>query len=321
MISVQNRAGMKWIRIPEAWRSALFWRETATAYAYLLPSMIILGVFVFYPFFSAFRLSLYRWSSLTPPGDWIGLQHYRYLFGNRMFINSVWTTFYYVGVSVPLTLILALAIATILDKALRFLSFFRVSYFLPYISPVVALVMVWRWMFNTDFGLINHFIRVLNTLPFVQISVPNWFREPSLAVPMLIAYSVWKYVGYQAIILLAGMQGIDKMYYDAARIDGASAFQTWRKVTVPLLSPQIFFVLVISIIGSFKIFTEVDVLFGGGGGPLGSARTIVYYIVEQGLRGTYRMGRAAAASVILFGIIFVLTVFQMVITQRRVHYQ
>jgi multiple sugar transport system permease protein len=311
----------RWMRIPEPWRTTWFWKDTATAYAYLLPSMIILGVFVFYPFFSAFRLSLYRWSSLNPPGAWVGFQHYRYLFGNRMFLSSLWTTLYYVGVSVPLTLVLALGVASILDKALRFLSFFRVSYFLPYISPVVALVMVWRWMFNTDFGLINHFIRTLNALPFVQIPVPNWFREPAVAVPMLIAYSVWKYVGYQTIILLAGMQGIDKMYYDAARIDGASGFQTWRKVTLPLLSPQIFFVFVISIIGSFKIFTEVDVLFGGGGGPLGSARTIVYYIVEQGLRGTYRMGRAAAASVILFGIIFVFTVFQMLVTQRRVHYQ
>ncbi|HDS28885.1 MAG TPA: sugar ABC transporter permease, partial [Candidatus Acetothermia bacterium] len=137
-----NRAERKWIRIPDAWRSGLFWRETAAAYAYLLPSMVILGVFVFYPFFSAFRLSLFRWSSLNPPGNWVGLQHYRYLFGNRAFIKSLWTTFYYVGVSVPLTLILALVIASILDKALRFLSFFRVSYFLPYISPVVALVMV-----------------------------------------------------------------------------------------------------------------------------------------------------------------------------------
>ena len=309
------------IKIPYQWRDAMFWKDTGIAYLYLLPSIIILSVFVFYPFFSAFRLSLYKWSSLNPPGEWYGFRHYTYLFGNRMFLKSLWTTFYYVGVTVPLTLVLGLTIASILDKALRFLSFYRVAYFLPYISPVVALVMVWRWMFNTDFGLINYFIKVLDALPFIHISPVNWFREPSVAVPMLIAYSVWKFVGYQAIILLAGLQGIDKMYYDAARIDGASMFQTWRKVTLPLLSPQIFFVFVMSLIGSFKIFTEVDILFGGGGGPLGSARTIVYYIVEQGLRGTYRMGRAAAASVLLFGIIFAFTIFQMLVTQKRVHYQ
>jgi multiple sugar transport system permease protein len=287
----------------------------------LLPSLIILGVFVFYPFFSAFRLSLFKWSQLHPPGTFVGFQHYTYLFGNKTFLQSLWNTFYYVGVSVPLTLLLALAIASILDKALRFVGFFRISFFLPYISPVVALVMVWRWMYNTDYGLINYFIQLLDKIPFIHVHPVNWFREPSVAIPMLIAYSVWKFVGYQAVILLAGLQGIDRMYYDAAKIDGASGFQTWRRVTLPLLSPQIFFVFVISLIGSFKIFTEVDVLFGGGGGPLGSARTIVYYIVEQGLRGTYRMGRAAAASVILFGIIFAFTIFQMLVTQKRVHYQ
>jgi multiple sugar transport system permease protein len=290
------------------------------AYLYLLPSLLVLGVFVFYPFFSAFRLSLYKWSQLNPPGTFLGFDHYTYLFANKAFLRSLWNTFYYVAVSVPLTLLIALAIASILDKALRFLSFYRVSYFLPYISPVVALVMVWRWMYNADYGLINYFIGILDKIPFIEVSPVNWFREPAVAIPMLIAYSVWKFVGYQAVILLAGLQGIDRMYYDAAKIDGASGLQVWRKVTLPLLSPQIFFVFVISLIGSFKIFTEVDVLFGGPG-PLGSARTVVYYIVEQGLRGTYRMGRAAAASVILFGIIFALTVFQMLVTQRRVHYQ
>jgi multiple sugar transport system permease protein len=309
------------LALPADWRNRSFWKDTGTAYLYILPSILVLSVFVFYPFFSAFRLSLYKWSSLRPPGDFVGFQHYVYLFGNRIFLRSLWNTFYYVAVSVPLTLLIALFIASVLDKALRFLSFYRVSYFLPYISPVVALVMVWRWMYNTDYGLINYFIELLDKIPFININPVNWFREPAVAIPMLIAYSVWKFVGYQAVILLAGLQGIDKMYYDAAKIDGASGLQVWRKVTLPLLSPQIFFVFVISLIGSFKIFTEVDVLFGGGGGPLGSARTVVYYIVEQGLRGTYRMGRAAAASVILFGIIFALTIFQMLVTQRRVHYQ
>lgn len=309
----------KW-RMPAEWRNLTYWKDTGVAYLYLLPSMLILAVFVFYPFFEAFRLSLFKWNSLNPPGTFYGLGHYRYLLGNKLFLESLWHTVYYVIVSVPLTLLIALAIASILDKALRFLSFFRVSYFLPYISPVVALVMVWRWMFNTNYGLINYFLSLLDKLPFISIDPVNWFREPALAIPMVIAYSVWKFVGYQAIILLAGLQGIDRMYYDAAKIDGATGFQMWRRITLPLLSPQIFFVFVISLIGSFKIYTEVLILFSGPG-PLGSARTIVMYIVEQGLQGTYRMGRAAAASVILFGIIFALTIFQMTVTQKRVHYQ
>ena len=123
------------IRIPYRWYDIRFWKDTGTAYLYLLPSLAILSVFVFYPFFSAFRLSLYKWSSLNPPGTWYGFQHYTYLFGNKTFLKSLWTTFYYVGVSVPLTLLLGLAIASILDKALRFMSFYRVAYFLPYIAP------------------------------------------------------------------------------------------------------------------------------------------------------------------------------------------
>ena len=301
-------------------RLPMFWQDTLTAYLYILPSMLVLAVFVFYPFFSSFVLSLFKWSSLNPPGTFVGMDHYAYLVQNKQFLESLWHTVYYVIVSVPLTLLIALAIASILDKALRFLSFYRVAYFLPYISPVVALVMVWRWMFNTNYGLINYFISLIDKLPFISIDPVNWFREPAMAIPMLIAYSVWKFVGYQAIILLAGLQGIDKMYYDAAKIDGATGLQMWRKVTLPLLSPQIFFVFVMSLIGSFKVYTEVAILFGGPG-PLGSARTIVMYIVEQGFVGVYRLGRAAAASVILFAIIFALTVFQMIVTQKRVHYQ
>jgi len=140
-------------------------------------------------------------------------------------------------------------------------------------------------------------------------------------MPAVIIMSIWRYVGYEAIILLAGLQSIDKMYYEAARVDGASGFQVWRKVTVPLLTPQIFFVFIISLIGSFKVFTEIYVLFGGTAGPLRSAETLVYYIMRQGFFGTNHLGRAAAASVVLFGIIFVFTLFQLMITQKRVHYQ
>jgi len=308
------------LRIPDEWRTSGFWKETGTAYLYLLPALVVLAVFVFYPFFSAFRLSLFRWNMLKPPGAFVGLRNYSFLLNDRRFIASMWHTVYYVIVSVPLTLLFALTIASILDKALRFLSFYRVSYFLPYISPVVALVMVWRWMFNTNYGLINYFISLIDKIPFISIDPVNWFREPSMAIPMLIAYSVWKFVGYQAIILLAGLQGIDRMYYDAAKIDGASGFQLWRRVTLPLLSPQIFFVFVISLIGSFKVYTEVAILFSGPG-PLRSAETIVMYIVNKGWTEANRLGLAAAASVILFGIIFALTIFQMTFTQKKVHYQ
>jgi len=308
-----------WIR--DEWRNPAYWRESGAAYLYLLPALVILGIFVFYPFFSAFRLSLYRWDLLRPPGAYVGLGNYEYIFGHKYFWRALWHTFYYVGINVPVTLFLAILVASLLNKALRFLSFARTSYFLAYVSPLVAVTMVWRWMYNTDYGLLNYFISLLNRLPFIHINLVDWLRDPAFSIPAIIIMSVWRYVGYQAIILLAGMQNIEQQYYDAAKVDGASGFQVWRKITIPLLTPQLFFVFIISLIGSFKVFTEIHVLFGGTSGPLKSAETLVYYILRIGRLETQHLGRAAAASVVLFGIIFAFTVFQLIVTQRRVHYQ
>jgi len=308
-----DRKTIRPLRLP---RDRAFWRETLEAYWYLIPAFLVLGTFVFYPFFSAFKLSLFKWSSLNPPGDFIGFENYRYIFHDRFFWKDLGHTFYYVGITVPVTLTLAILVATLLNKGLRLLSFARTSFFLSYISPIVAMVMVWRWMYNVDYGLINYF------LSLVGIDAVSWLNDPRYALPAVIILSVWHYVGYQAIILLAGMQSIEQQYYDAAKVDGASGFQTWWKVTVPLLSPQIFFVFIISLIGSFKVFTEVYVLFNGPG-PLRSAETIVYYIIRSAGRidnvGNHT-GRAAAASVVLFGIIFLFTIIQLTVTQKRVHY-
>jgi len=301
--------------LPEDWGQPSFWKETWQAYLYLLPAFVILGTFVFYPFFSAFRLSLYKWSVVHPPGTYIGWGNYQYIFHDKYFWRALWHTFYYVGINVPVTLFLALLVANLLNKKLRFLTFARTSYFLAYITPLVAVSMVWRWMYNWQYGLINYFLGLFG------INLINWLGDKRFALPALIIVSIWRFVGYEAIILLAGLQNIDKMYYEAARIDGASGFQVWWKVTVPLLTPQLFFVFVISLIGSFKVFTEIFILFNGSSGPLKSAETLVYYIMRQGPLGAYRMGRAAAASVVLFFIIFVFTLFQMQITQKRVHYQ
>jgi len=310
----QGQKPVRSLRLP---RDRVFWRESMAAYWYLFPAFLILGAFVFYPFFSAFRLSLFKWSSLNPPGAFIGLDNYRYIFADRYFWKAMGHTFYYVGITVPVTLFLAILIATLLNKGLKLLSFARTSFFLSYISPIVAMVMVWRWMYNTDYGLINYFLSLFH------VDAVAWLNDPRWTLPAVIILSIWHYVGYQAIILLAGMQGIEQQYYDAAKVDGASGFQTWWQVTVPLLSPQIFFVFVMSLIGSFKVFTEVNVLFNGPG-PLRSAETLVYYIIRSAGRidnATNHTGRAAAASVVLFGIIFIFTIVQLTLTQKRVHYE
>ncbi len=309
---------------PLAWyrKDPALWRETGTAYLYLLPALVILGVFVFYPFFSAFILSLFKWNTL-PPRPYVGFANYTYIFHDKYFWRAMWHTFYYVIITVPVTLFLAILVATLLNKGLRFLSFARTSFFLSYISPIVAIAMVWRWMYNADYGLLNYFLSLLDKLPFVHLHAIAWLNDPKYALNAVIILSVWHFVGYQAIILLAGMQNIEQQYYDAAKVDGASGFRAWWHVTIPLLTPQLFFVFIISLIGSFKVFTEINVLHSGSG-PLRSAETIVYYILKVAGRvdgGTEHVGRAAAASVVLFGVIFALTVFQMTVTQRKVHYQ
>ncbi len=314
-MNVNRLVGRFRSRIPSDWKSRSFWRETGWAYAYLAPALVILSVFVFYPFFSAFRISLFKWSFVHPPGEFIGLGHYSYIFSDKYFIRAFWRTLYYVGVNVPVTLFLALLVASLLNAKLRLRSFARTSFYLGYITPVVAVVMVWQWLYNWQYGLLNYI------LGWFGVDMIHWLGDKRFALPAVIIMSVWRFVGYEAIILLAGLQSIDKQYYEAAWIDGASGFQVWRKITIPLLTPQIFFVLVISLIGSFKVFTEIFVLFSGGSGPLRSAETLVPYIMRQGFFSTPHLGRAAAASVVLFAIIFLVTLVQLKITQKKVHYQ
>jgi multiple sugar transport system permease protein len=300
--------------IPYEWKNPAFWKDTAWAYIYILPAIIILSAFTFYPFFSAFRLSLYKVSFTSFPGEFVGFDQFRYIFNDRYFWRALSNTVVIVGTSVPITLMLALAVASLLNKSLRFRTFARTSFFLSYITPMVAVIMVWRLMYNEQYGLINYVLSLFGTSPI------SWLNRPEWALPSVVILNVWRFVGYQAIILLAGMQGIDQMYYEAARIDGATGSQVWRKITVPLLTPQIFFLLIISLIGSFKVFTEVFVLFNGPG-PLKSAETLVYYIMRQGFFQTPHYGRAAAASIVLFGIIFLVTLIQMQVAKRKVHYQ
>jgi multiple sugar transport system permease protein len=315
------------VRVPEDWWRKAFWRETAEAYLYLLPALVVLGVFTFYPFFNAFYLSLHDVYTVKRVGDTVipfykvyaGLANYRILFGDRYFLKAIYQTSLYVGLSVPITLVLALALASFLNQGLRLRAFYRLSYFLPYVTPVAAIGLVWNWIFDWRKGLLNYF------LGYVGLTPINWLNNPRYTLWALVIMNVWRFVGYQAVILLAGMQGIDRMYYDAAKVDGASGWRVWRHVTLPLLTPQIFFVFIMALIGSFKIYEEVVFLFSGTSGPLRSAETIVYYIVtrmfQSGPRGASGFGPASAASVVLFGIIFVLTLFQLLVTQRRVHYE
>ncbi|MFN3346340.1 MAG: carbohydrate ABC transporter permease [Candidatus Bipolaricaulaceae bacterium] len=381
-------------------KSKRFWRETLEAYLFLLPTLVVLGVFTFYPFVNAFVYSVYDIRTRTVPGpvihvqtedidswtallargripeplsailarqgasteslwmrlrqstrwvikdenskleyivvkegdtlkvyqgktqwalDYVGLGNFQEAFHDADFKKALVNTVKYVSISVPVTLGLAILIATLLNQAVFGRSVFRLFNFLPYITPVVAITMVWQWIYDRDFGLLNYMLSSIAGLFGAKFSLQDWLNNAQLALPALIIMNVWRFVGYQSLILLAGMQGIDREYYEAARVDGASGFQAWRRITLPLLTPQIFFVFIISMIGAFRIFEEVLILFMGPG-PQKSALTIVYYVFTKAFdSGHY--GLASAASVILFAIIFALSLFQLTVVQRRVHYE
>jgi multiple sugar transport system permease protein len=243
----------------------------------------------------------------------VGIENYVNLLNHPRFLRSLRNVSLYALFSVPLSIFLAIGLAILLNQKLRGRALFRLAFFLPFVTPAVADALIWRWLLDYRFGLINYFLRYLGVDPVA------WLTTPALAIPLLVILNSWQTVGFQGLILLAGLQGINSQYYEAAKIDGANAWQQFRRITMPLLTPQIFFLAIISAISAFELFTQVFVLWVGSPGPVASALTPVFYIFETAFR-RHRMGLASAAAYILFAVIFVLTLIQFKVSQKRVHY-
>lgn len=286
-------------------------RQWLEVLPFLLPTLVGLALFSAGPVIAAFGLSFTSWDIVSPP-QWIGLENYRQLIERELFWRVMRNTLYYTFASVPLALVLALLLALAMNQKLRGTTFYRTVYFLPVISSTVAIALVWAWLYNPEFGLLNYFLRLIG------IKGPGWLGDPNWAMPAIILASVWKGLGYYMVIFLAGLQGIPEEYYEAAKIDGASAWQRFRYVTLPLISPTTFFVLVILVIGSFQVFEITFVMTQGG--PAYATLTIAYYIFQNAFEW-YRMGLAAALAYVLFAMILVITVIQWKVQGRWVHYQ
>jgi len=232
----------------------------------------------------------------------------------NLFIKAVYNTAYYVLLSVPITIALALVIALLLNSNIKFRAFFRTAYFIPFVTSAVAISLVWRWIFDDAYGLLNYM------LSFLNVERIAWLKDERWTIPTIAIVSIWKTVGYDAIILLAGLQNIDKSYYEAAEVDGATAWQKFLHITWPLLTPTTFFLLIVSLISSFKVFTEVYVLYSGLPGPYNnSGMTMVYYVFDR-FYVQQRMGIACAAAYILFGIILIFTAVQFLVGKKTVEY-
>jgi len=287
-------------------------RENLEAYAFLLPAIVVLGVFHLFPIVFAFFISLLKWNMIDPVRPYVGLANYVQALQDDKFRTALGNTTYYAFVSVGLAIPLALFFAVLLNRKLRGMSWYRTAFFIPHVTSLAAAAMVWHWLYNPDqFGLLNYL------LDKVGIPPQRWLLDPLQAMPAIIAVSIWSSLGRDIVIFLAGLQSISQDYYEAAQIDGANNWQLFRHVTWPLLSPTTYFILIISMIGAFKIFALP--LFLTGGGPISKTLTIVYSIYQQGFQ-YFRMGYASAQAYTLFAIIFLITMLQRRVLAHRVHY-
>jgi len=281
-------------------------RKYHAPYLFIFPSLAILFVFLFLPVLVSFIMSLTNWD-IYGLANWknisfVGLGNYQTLLSDRIFWKSLFNTFYFVVVGVPFAIFLALLMAIILNEEfVRFKSFFRASYFAPVVTTLVAVAVVWRWLYNPDYGLINWVLQEVGLPP------QNWLGDTRLAMPCLIIMAAWKNFGYNMVIFLAGLQAIPDSLYDAAKVDGATYWQRFLYITLPGLKPTTLFVTVTTMIGFFQFFAEPYVMTKGG--PLNSTISVVLHMYNQGFK-FFRMGYASAIGYILFGIIVAFTILQ-----------
>lgn len=285
--------------------------EGLAAGLFLLPNLIGFLIFTAIPVGAAFVLAFYDYDLLLG-ASWAGLENFREMFTtDEVFRAALFNTVYFTAVSVPLSVVLGLATAMLVNQALRGIVIFRSIFLLPYVTVTVALSLVWKWIYLPDIGLINSALGVFG------IDGPPWLTSGTWAMPALILMSVWKGFGYNMVIFLAGLQGIPDHLYDAAKVDGATAWRRFLNVTLPLLSPTTFFVVVISVISSFQVFDQALIMTNGGPGT--ATTTLVLYIYQKGFQ-SFDMGYAAAVALVLFAAIFVFTVIQFMFQRRWVTY-
>jgi multiple sugar transport system permease protein len=287
-----------------------FRRGRWLGYIYGGPVILAFLLFNLYPMALGLYLSFTSWDILRPP-TFIGLRNWVDLLSDELLLRALLQTLYYAVASVAGATVLSLALALLLNQRLKTIGFYRTFFFLPAVTSLVAIAMVWRWIYNTEFGVLNAFLGSLGINPV------NWLGDPVLAMPAVILMSIWRSAGFNTVLFLAGLQGVPQEYYEAAEIDGASRWDRFRHVTLPLVSPTTFFVVVNGLIGSWQVFDQVYILTRGG--PQLSTMTVVYLIYSNGFEW-YKTGYASAMAYGLFLILIALTALQFIFQKRWVFY-
>jgi multiple sugar transport system permease protein len=303
----------------QAWQQRRYrWQKLYEGYFFLAPNITGFLIFTAFPVVAALALSFFRWDLLTPPTFIGGAQFRELLFNDPQFRRVAINTFIFTFATVPLRVILSLLLALLLNQPLRGMTAYRAIYFMPVITSLVAAALVWQWIFNGNFGLLNSLIWGLAGLIGVHVSPPDWLNSTRWAMVAVIILNLWKNVGFTAVIYLAGLQAIPPELYEAAEVDGAGAWAKFWHVTVPMVSPTTFFVVIMSLIWAFQVFEEAYIMTKGG--PAFATTTMVYYIYLNAFKW-FNMGKAAAIAWLLFAVIFVFTLFQIRYQRRWVHYE
>ena len=272
---------------------------------FILPALIGTLIFIVIPVICSFGLSFTKWDLLNPI-QFVGFSNYKEVFTDTLFYKILWNTIIFALSTSILGVIIPLILACILNSKIRGAEFYKTAYFLPFITPMIVIGVVWEWIFDPNIGFLNHLLHL-------HI---NWLYDTHYAMTALIIVSVWKLIGYNMVIFLSALSGISQSMFEAAKIDGASPFQTFKNVTVPLLSPSIFFVVIITAISSFQVFDLIYLMTQGG--PFESTNVLVYAIYKNAFE-YFNIGKASAIAYVLFVIILVLTLIQWNLRKKLVY--
>lgn len=291
-------------------RPRIRWGRHIEGYLVISPWLIGFVAFTAGPMIASAYLSLTRYDLLSPP-RWIGIENFSRMLADDLFPTALLNTLFYTVLAVPSQVLVALLMALALNRQLRGIGFFRAAFYLPTVMPSVANVMLWLWIFNPDLGIANAILRL------VGLSGINWLTDPNLAKPSLILMSLWR-VGSQMVIFLAGLQSVPDTLHEAAAIDGASRLQRLWNVTLPMISPVIFFNVIVGVIDSFQIFTVAFIATGGG--PVNATYFYVLHLYDEGF-SNFHMGYASSLAWVLFAIILVFTIGQFLVGRQWVYYE
>jgi multiple sugar transport system permease protein len=289
-------------------RSDYFW-----AYCMIAPTMLGLCIFYLWPIIQTFYFSFTKWGAFGQYA-WTGLSNYKQMLHDSNLLQSFKNTGIYIIFTVPIGIFISIIVAVLLNQKIKGKSVYRTLYFLPVITMPAAIAMVWRWLYNSDYGLLNYLLSIFG------IKGPQWVSDPKIALYSIIVVAIWSGIGYNMVIFLSGLQGIPKTYYEAAEMDGAGPIKVFFKITLPLLSPVIFFVTVMSLIGAFQVFDLIFMMIGTGSTALEHTQSIVYLFYQHAFVLNDK-GYAAAIAVLLLIIILIITAIQMILQKKWVHYE